>query len=218
MKYFIIVWIFSIQLLLGAAPMAKSYAGLKNQCSAGNKCSCWKLGDYYRDGLKVKLSITKAIQSYEKGCRLGCPYGCLELGNLYFRGVGVKYDTGLAQTHYTKSCMLGNSESCQRIKEIESNVTLPDKNAEVGQFAASCNPNNTHACYSAGYAYMVGGEVVQNIPEGLKFLQKACDFQHNKSCTIIQKYTGRNPKKSPQKETPKKSATNTTQPTQPPLP
>jgi TPR repeat protein len=175
---------------------ATPYKIAKNECSANNKCSCWKLGDFYRKGVAVKLNIQKAKVSYEKGCKMGCPYACFELGQLYHHGRGVKIDLGLAQTHYTKGCMLGNKKSCNLIKALEKrNTKVVHKSVTTHRLESQCSPNNTHACYTAGYAYMVGGAVVQNSEKGIALLQKACDFNYKKACQVVKPFVSKEVKK-----------------------
>jgi len=53
----------------------------------------------------------------------------------------------------------------------------------------ACDKNDANSCYLAGYLYVNGVGITQDIKKGIEFYKKACTLGDKKSCKYYKKYS-----------------------------
>jgi TPR repeat protein len=101
----------------------------------------------------------KSAQDLEASCNSGYFEACLTLGMVYqkgqFKGVTAKKDKALAK------------------KFIDRGVQMAEDN---------CASASAKDCYYIGHMFFEGGMVPTDMPRGLRYLQKSCQYGYKKAC------------------------------------
>ncbi len=87
-------------------------------CDGGMMAACLAQGSLYQEGIGVKQSSKKAINSYSKVCNNKEMIGCVLIGSMYEYGEGVEIDFNKALQHYKLACDGGLTSACNRFKDL----------------------------------------------------------------------------------------------------
>ena len=75
-------------------------------------------------------------------------------------------------------------------------VQKANKKFQMGNFKKAgkympkaCEQNDAHSCYLAGYLFVNGIGVVQDIQKAIIFYEKSCNLGYTKACKYVEKYS-----------------------------
>ncbi|RAZ53870.1 SEL1-like repeat protein [Campylobacter hyointestinalis] len=89
---------------------------LTNDCKAGDKVSCKKLGDYFYDQAKYG----DAANVYDYTCaKFWYIPACLRLAYMFKNGTGVEKNESIARDIYKRACYNGDKNSCDLAKNLK---------------------------------------------------------------------------------------------------
>lgn len=150
---------------------------IEKSCSGGDQKSCFKLGQFHRDGRGVEVDGKRAEALFKSACDAGLLDACVEAGILWEEGAALDQNELRAADFYGLACGKGNMKGCARRGLFH--LKVPAMPAEVV-------PPNKKGEASPVFAQSADGKVrlLLSRDEGTArdFLQKACQASEGLGC------------------------------------
>lgn len=136
-------------------------------CQAGKADACTTLGDSL-----VKGQLLEAVHWWEQGCALGDGRACANRGVVLMQ----QHDAVGAATWFEKACTLSSGNGCYMLGSLYlEGQGMPKDMAKVtALYDRACSLSWAKACTSLA--------MIQGIPTGLTYFEKACTYGDSWSC------------------------------------
>ncbi len=131
-------------------------------CDAGEKASCFILGELYANGFGTPRNETAALDIFRRLCSSGWARGCGRLADSYLAGEGLAADPLKAVEYFDKACTGGHAASCSAAASLYvRGIGVPESAAIAGQrlqqacrlgLQAACRPGEGQRAVAPGPA------------------------------------------------------------------
>ncbi len=136
--------------------------------------------------LETAKNYKAANTIYSKGCDANHSPSCLGIANSLSLGNGLPKSDTQSFTKYMKACNLGNAIGCYSVGVFYDEGKGVKKSAEQGRnyWKKSCDLGDGVGCFDYIYEEDEAGNP-KNPKSMLPYLQKSCDYEYARACTII---------------------------------
>ncbi len=158
----------------------KTVSYYDKSCKLNYKLACRNLGNFYRKGISVTQSESKAKELFDKACTMDSEL-CIWIGDRY-KFDAKDYET--SKTYYKKSCDLGYAWGCDDLGMLYFNglgMAKDDKKA-TQYFTKACDIDKMgFVCHHIATQYKETGDLAT----AKVYDEKACKLGHQRACEAL---------------------------------
>jgi uncharacterized protein len=157
------------------------------QCKAGSKASCGKLGTMLVHGYKVKKDVQLGGKLLIASCKADYAKACTVLAKMAISGTNTDKNPELGMKLFNKACNAGDEEACGLLGTsfMVGNVVSKDPQKAAHYLLRACKGGYKDACSDLGLMYMMGESITKDYSKAAKLFKLACEGNSALGCSNL---------------------------------